>query len=233
VGQYLQKGPTYDSSRRRKRKLSDDIINMVDTCLRENEVKKLDGRQKQQLRRIDIHELILSAGHSISYSVICDYIQKKQARSREAFIRQGYIAGHICEFDWAEVKLKLDGKYRRYYLAVFTSVFGNYRFAILFQRQDSLSFKEAHILFFDHVGGVFHQMVYDNMRVAIAQFVGKTEKQPTEALLQLSRWYQFQWRFCNIAKGNENVVPEQEKRILPLASVSKPVIQAILCYLQP
>jgi hypothetical protein len=46
-------------------------------------------------------------------------------------------------------------------------------------------------------------MVYDNMRVAIAQFVGKTEKTPTEGLLQLSRWYQFQWRFCNTAKGNE------------------------------
>jgi hypothetical protein len=46
-------------------------------------------------------------------------------------------------------------------------------------------------------------MVYDNMRVAIAQFVGKSEKIPTEGLLQLSRWYQYQWRFCNAAKGNE------------------------------
>lgn len=46
-------------------------------------------------------------------------------------------------------------------------------------------------------------MVYDNMRVAIASFVGKTEKIPTEGLLQLSRWYQYQYRFCNTAKGNE------------------------------
>jgi hypothetical protein len=97
----------------------------------------------------------------------------------------------------------LDGKYRRYYLAVFTSAYSNYRYAMLFQRQDSLAYKEAHICFFEHVGGVYHQMVYDNMRVAIAQFVGKTEKTPTEGLLQLSRWYQFQWRFCNTAKGNE------------------------------
>lgn len=41
------------------------------------------------------------------------------------------------------------------------------------------------------------------MRVAIAKFVGKTEKVPTEGLLQLSRWYQYQWRFCNAARGNE------------------------------
>jgi transposase len=203
LGQYLEKGPSYNSTNRVKRKLTDDIIHIIDGCLRDNEAKRLDGRQKQQLRRIDIHELVLSAGHDISYTVVCDYIRQRQARNQEAFIRQDYSEGHMCEFDWAEVKLKLDGQYRRYYLAVFTSAFSNYRFAILFQRQDSLSFKEAHIVFFDHVGGVFHQMVYDNMRVAIAKFVGKTEKQPTEALLQLSRWYQYQWRFCNIAKGNE------------------------------
>jgi hypothetical protein len=74
---------------------------------------------------------------------------------------------------------------------------------MLFQRQDSLAFKEAHICFFEHIDGVYQQMVYDNMRVAIAQFVGKTEKVPTEGLLQLSRWYTYSWRFCNMAKGNE------------------------------
>ncbi len=70
-------------------------------------------------------------------------------------------------------------------------------------RQDTLSFKEDQILFFEHTGGIFHQVVYDNMRVAIAQFVGKTEKHPTTALLELSRWYQFPWRFCYTAGGNE------------------------------
>ena len=125
------------------------------------------------------------------------------AQFQEAFIRQGYAEGSTCEFDWAEVKLNLDGKYRRYYLAVFTSAFSNYRYALLFERQDSLAFKEAHICFFEHVGGVYQQMVYDNMRVAIARFVGKNEKIPTEGLLQLSRWYRYQWRFCNTAKGNE------------------------------
>ncbi|MEJ7586424.1 MAG: hypothetical protein WKI04_02560 [Ferruginibacter sp.] len=50
---------------------------------------------------------------------------------------------------------------------------------------------------------MYQQIVYDNMRLAIASFVGKTEKIPTKILLQLSRWYQYQWRFCNTAKGNE------------------------------
>jgi hypothetical protein len=200
---YLNEGPRYDSSNRIKRRLSQEIINIIEVCLEENEVKRLDGRSKQQLRKVDIHEKLLSAGYAISYTTVSEYIRTRKSQVREAFIRQGYGEGSICEFDWGEVKIRLKDKYVRYYMAVFTSAYGNYRYALLFQHQDTLAFKEAHIRFFEHIGGVYHQMVYDNMRVAVAQFVGKTEKTPTEALLQLSRWYQYQWRFCNAAKGNE------------------------------
>lgn len=200
---YLNEGPSYDSSKRIKRRLTAEIASIIEVCLEENETKRLEGRSKQQLRKVDIHEKILSAGYCISYTTVSEYIRVRKSQVREAFIKQGYGEGSICEFDWAEVKIQVGEQYRRYYLAVFTSAYSNYRYVQLFQRQDTLAFKEAHINFFEHIGGVYHQMVYDNMRVAVAQFVGRTEKTPTEALLQLSRWYQFQWRFCNTAKGNE------------------------------
>ena len=203
LNQYLKTGSVYHSENRVKRKLSAEMVTIIDQCLLQNEVKRLDGRTKQQVKKIDIHEQLLSTGHVISYSSVCKYIETKVTQSQEAFIRQGYAEGSCCEFDWCEIKLNLDGHYKRYYLAVFTSAFSNYRYAMIFQHQDSLAFKEAHICFFEHIGGVYQQIVYDNMRVAIAKFVGKTEKIPTEGLLQLSRWYQFQWRFCNTAKGNE------------------------------
>ena len=203
LNQYLRTGSVYDSSQRTKRKLSQPIIAIIDQCLQNNEAKRLDGRTKQRLKKIDIHELILGAGHVISYSIVCEYIRALVIQTQEAFIRQSYAEGSCCEFDWGEVKINVDGQSRRYFLAVFTSAFSNYRYALLFLHQDSLAFKEAHICFFEHSGGVYQQMVYDNMRVAIARFVGRTEKIPTEGLLQLSRWYQYQWRFCNAAKGNE------------------------------
>jgi len=62
---------------------------------------------------------------------------------------------------------------------------------------------ESHVRFFTHTGGVYHQMVYDNMRVAVAKFVGKHEKEPTKALLQLKGHYQYSHRFCNAYSGNE------------------------------
>ncbi|MCM8711716.1 hypothetical protein M2651_11885 [Clostridium sp. SYSU_GA19001] len=51
--------------------------------------------------------------------------------------------------------------------------------------------------------GNYRTVVYDNTRVAVAKFVGHTEKEPTEALLKLSIYYKFLFRFCNTYSGNE------------------------------
>jgi len=203
LNQYLRTGSVYNSANRSKRRFTDAVHEVVNQCLEENTAKRLDGRSKQQLKKIDILEKLHHLGHQLSYSTLCDHINKITQITKEAFIRQVYAPGSCCEFDWGEVKLKLSGKLCRYYLAVFTSANSNYPYALLFQHQDSLAFKEAHICFFEHVNGVYHQMVYDNMRVAISKFVGRTEKVPTAGLLELSRWYRYQWRFCNAAKGNE------------------------------
>jgi len=46
-------------------------------------------------------------------------------------------------------------------------------------------------------------MVYDNARVMVARFVGKSEKEPTEALLKLSLYYGFRLRFTNTYQAHE------------------------------
>ena len=60
------------------------------------------------------------------------------------------------------------------------------------------------ILDFSNIsGGVPKCMVYDNMKVAVSKFVGKTEKEATETLKKMSVYYGFNYRFCNIRSGNE------------------------------
>jgi len=195
--------PTYDSSKRCKRKLTQEIAFEIDDLLSANIQKRLQGQHKQQMKKIDILEHLQNKGYDIGYTTVCNYIGQREDYYREAFIRQVYSPGDVCEFDWGEVKLTIAGQMRTLYMAVFTPANSNYRFARLFYRQDTASFLQAHADFFDHIGGVYRMMVYDNMRVAIRRFVGRTQKQPTEALLKLSMYYQFDFRFCNIGKGNE------------------------------
>lgn len=217
----IVKAPSYDSSKRDKRKFTEEISLEVDRLLQSNEEKRSRGLHKQVMKKIDILEHLRELGYDIGYTTVCNHINRKLAVRKEAFIRQVYNPGDVCEFDWGEVKLEIGGKLQTLYMAVFTPAMSNYRYAVLFHRQDTASFLQAHVLFFDHIGGIFQTMVYDNMRVAIRKFVGLSEKEPTEALLKLSTYYQFHFRFCNIASGNEKGHVERSVEYLRRKAFSK------------
>jgi transposase len=198
----LTTAPKYNVGLRPKRKLTEEIIEKIKQHLSENEEKRDKGMRKQQKKPMDIFEALEAEGVDISYSTVLRTIRGIEKKPKEAFIKGAYAPGDICEFDWGEVKLTINGKTQTFQMAVFTSAYGNYRFAYLFTKQTTECFQEAHALFFQHVKGVYRMMVYDNMRVAVKRFVG-TEKEPTEGLLKLSLYYGFQHRFCNIHSGNE------------------------------
>jgi transposase len=193
----------YNASNRTKVKLTKEIMDKIDFYLEENEKKIQTGKSKQQKKKIDIHECLEEEGYDISYSTVCNYIKNKLDEKKEAYIRQEYDLGDVSEFDWGHVKLEIGGEPKTIQMAVMTTAKGNYRFAYLYQNQKMESFLDSHVRFFNHVGGVHREIVYDNMKVAVARFVSKTEKEPTEDLLKLSMYYGFKYRFCNARRGNE------------------------------
>lgn len=195
--------PKYDTSSRVRRKLTDKMIERIEFFLKENEIKRSSGRSKQQKKKIDIYECLIEEGHDISYPTVCNYIRERQSESKEAYIRQEYRAGETCEFDWGYVKLIINGKPKTFQMAVFTSAKGNYRFSKLYHNQKMENFLDAHVKFFNEIEGVYQEVVYDNMKVAVKKFVSKTDKEPTEDLLKLSLYYGFKYRFCNTRRGNE------------------------------
>lgn len=205
LSEYLTQFPAYKTGKRLKLKLTQEVQDTIDKYLEENQQKLQQGLRKQLLKSCDIFEQLNLHGFDIGYTTVCNYVRSKSNKKqiKEAFIRQEYVPGEVCEFDWGEVKIYINDELVRFQLAVFTSAYSNYRFAALYQRQDTLAFMESHVAFFDHTQGVFKQMVYDNMRVAVAKFIGKHEKEPTQALLQLRGHYMFTHRFCNAYKGNE------------------------------
>lgn len=195
--------PSYDSSNRLPSKATPELLEAIEECLQLNRHKRLKGMQKQAMKKIDIHAYLKTQGFDVSYSTVKRAVQYLEQRHAEAFIRQEYSPGEICEFDWGTVKLDIGGfGYQKYQMAVFTSAYGNYRYAKLYKTQDTAAFQESHADFFTHCHGTFQTMVYDNMKVAVKRFVGPSEKEPTAALTELSIYYGFKYRFCNICSGN-------------------------------
>lgn len=199
----IVEAPKYDSSNRKKYKLTEVIIEKIKCHLKENEKKRSTGQSKQQKKKIDIYEALDKEGCDISYTTVCNTIKDLLNKGAEAYIKSEYDYGDVCEFDWGEVKLYIGEDLKAFQMAVFASAKGNYRYSRLFPKQDTVCFQESHSLFFEHVGNVYRTMVYDNMKVAVKKFVGPTQKEPTEALLKMSIYYGFKYRFCNARAGNE------------------------------
>lgn len=214
---FLCEKPKYNSSGRQKRKLSSSMMEYIDNCLKDNIVKSRTGRKKQQMLNSDIYEQLVKQGCDISYTTVSNYVKERKAQiigqgSKEGFIKQWYVPGENCEFDWGEVNVFIRGKLQRIYMAA-ASLCSNGRWGSLYYRQDTLSFMESHVAAFRYFGGVPGTMVYDNMRVAIKQFTGN-EKKPTDALVRMSAFYGFNFRFCNIASGNEKGHVERSVEVL-------------------
>ena len=199
----IVEAPKYDSSKRTKVKLTDEVRERIDFYLNENETKKTTGRSKQQKKKIDIYECLIEESYEIGYTTVCNYIRDKLKEEKEAYIRQEYKLGDVVEFDWGYVNLTIDDKPKILQMAVFATAKGNFRFAYLYNNQKMGSFLDSHVRFFNEVGGIHKTLVYDNMKVAVAKFVSRTEKEPTQDLLKLSIYYGFKYRFCNARRGNE------------------------------
>jgi len=178
------------------------IEKFIDEKLEINKKRKEQGIYKQFMSIKEIHEMLIEDGYDIGYTSVRNYIRNKETAAKEAFIRQQYAPGEVVEFDWGEIKLFLAGTLRKIQVAVFVSAYSNDIYAVLFYRQNTECFLEAHADYLDYMGGSPKQMVYDNMKVAVKRLAG-TEKEPTDALLKLSMYYGFDFRFCNIRKGNE------------------------------
>ena len=195
--------PSYDSSSRQKKKLTKEVKNRIEFYLEENERRKSIGLHKQIRKKNQIHRALKKEGIDIGYTTVCQAISRMLNEGKEAFIRGIYGPGDICEFDWGEVKLWIDGTLMTLHMAAFCTARGNYRFGCLYTNEKTESFMESHAEFFSHIKGNHKTMVYDNMRAVVKKFVGRYEKEPTEALLKLSIYYCFQYRFCNTYSANE------------------------------
>ena len=194
----------YHSTNRKHRKYNDETDALIDEIL-ENEATKLKelGWKKQQLTNVQIHEMVRAKGHDIGETTVRLKVKEKRNKQRECFIRQHYEYGDRLEYDFGEVKLQIKGIKEKYHLAVLSSPKANFRWAYLYKNQKKEVFLDSQIKFFEMVGGVYKEVVYDNMRNVVKKFIGKTDKALNDDLIKLSMYYDFDINVTNCFSGNE------------------------------
>lgn len=196
--------PKYNVTNRIRYKYTDEIDKLLDEILEEEKEKdRILGSHKQSLTQLQIHQQIKDAGYDIGKSTIAEKVKEKRNKSKECFIKQSYDFADRLEYDFGEVKLVINGVKTKFYMAVLSSPASNFRWAYLYKNQKQEVFMDSHVKFFHMLGGVFKEVVYDNMKNVVTKFIGRNEKQLNVNLLALANYYGFQINVTNCFKANE------------------------------
>ena len=208
-------GPQYKTGHRNPTKKTKKFYNDLNYILAgEAEKDKEYKHHKQHLTRKQIHEQMRKMGHDVCYSTVLYALQELEYSKKECFIRQQHELGERLEYDFGEVHLTIDGKPGNYYLAVISSPASKFRWCYLYKNSKKEVFLDSHVRFFKMVGGVWHEVVYDNMRNVVKKFLGKNEKVLDDDLINLSCYYGFKINVTNAFSGNEKGFVEGSVKFL-------------------
>ncbi len=204
IQENITSAPKYNSENRVRRKVTPEFLNALEKILEEEERKiKILGTNKQALTKQQIYELLKKQGFPLSYSTVVLEMKRIKNFGKECFIRQDYDFGDRLEYDFGEVKLVINGITKKYYIAVLSSPAGNFRWCYLYDNCKKDVFLDSHVRFFKMIGGVWKEIVYDNMRNVVSKFIGKNEKELNEDLVKMSLYYGFDINVTNAFSGNE------------------------------
>ena len=207
--------PTYRADTRKPRRYTKELDAFLDELLeREAEKCKLLGSKKQSLTQLQLYHLVIEQGFVIGKTTVTNKIREKRTQHKECFIRQDYEYGERLEYDFGEVKLVINGILDTYHIAVFSSPAANFRWAYLYKNQKQEVFMDSHIRFFEMMGGIYKEVVYDNMRNVVSKFIGHHEKELNANLLKLSLYYGFDINVTNCFSGNEKGHVEGSVKII-------------------
>lgn len=204
IQEKISSAPKYDSSTRKKVKYTAEVDKLVDEILEKEKIKDAALKNhKQSLSAVQIHKLIVDMGFDVSYTTIANNIKIKRNKTKECFIKQIYDFGDRLEYDFGEVKLLINGKMEKLNIAVISSPASNFRWAYLYKSQNQDVFFESQVRFFEMVGGMYKEIVYDNMKNVVKKFIGRNEKELNPKLMSFANYYGFSVNVTNCFSGNE------------------------------
>ena len=222
IQELITEPPKYDITNRKRRKFTEKMSESLNKILESETTKdKVLGCHKQALTKVQIHTKLKALGYEISLSTVTNEVNLIRNHTKECFIRQNYEFGDRLEYDFGEVNLVIDGIVKTYHMAVISSPGGNFRWSYLYKNQKKDVFLDSHVQFFDMVGGIYREVVYDNMKNVVSKFIGRNEKELNEDLIKMSIYYGFEINVTNCFSGNEKGYVESSVKVLRNAIFSE------------
>jgi len=158
---------------------------------------------KQRLTATRLHEMLLAEGHAVGPTLVKEAVAEWKRQRREVFVPLVYRPGDLAEVDFFEVRVELAGQRRKAWMFVMRLMHSGRDFAWLYERQDQVSFLDAHVRAFAHFGAVAHRIAYDNLKPAVVRILVGSERELTARFEALASHYLFEPCFCRPGTGHD------------------------------
>lgn len=196
--------PRTKSQTRKKKVFTKEVKQrFIELINLDEERDKLLGKNKQKVTASLLHKTLVAEGFKVGLTTITNAYRQYQDKPKECFIKQEYPYGQRAEFDFHQIKLNVNGRNKIYHQATITLPKSDYVFGRLYIDETFNSVNDSIIQFFNHIGGITEEIVFDNMSTVVKRFLDKGKKQYTSNIRALSTYYGFKIATTNPRRGNE------------------------------
>ena len=122
---------------------------------------------------------------------------------REVFVPQHYEYGAEAQVDWYEATVCLGGTRQVLQFFCLRASASGAAFHRAYLRATQSAFLEAHEKAFEHFGGVFKRLRYDNLKAAVKRVLRGSHREETTRFIAFRSHYGYEGSFCNPYSGHE------------------------------
>jgi transposase len=185
--------------------ITEDVIEFIKTCLRQDENENIK-KQKHTARRI-YDRLVDECGYTGGESTIRQIVASLRQTAPKAFVPLSFDPGEAVQIDWGEATIYLQGRKMKIQLFCMRQCSSADMFVKAFMRPNEESFLEGNRSGFEHFHGVPDRVIFDNAKVAVKEGFG-THAVAQDRYRAMAAHYAFQPEFCNVAAGHEKGLVE-------------------------
>jgi transposase len=190
----------------RPRPTIEPVAEFIDGILETD--RRAPRKQRHTARRIWVRITKERPGYEIAESTVRQYVRlRKQALGLrvgpEPCVPQQYAWGDEAQVDWYEADADLDGERQTLQVFALRSMASGAAFHRAYPRATQQAFLEAHELAFQHLGGVYRCLRYDNLGSAVKKILRGHRREETARFVAFRSHWRFEASFCTPGEGHE------------------------------
>ena len=174
---------------------------------------------KQRITGTRLVRQLREEGYVIGTSVVRKYLRERRRQASETFIPLVHRAGDDALVDFFEIVADIAGERRKGWMFVMRLMHSGRDFAVIYERQDQVSFLDGHVRAFEHFGFVAHRIVYDNLSSAVRKIV-MPRRELTDRFRALVNHYAYEACFARPGEGHDKGGVESRGRAIRLQQLT-------------